>query len=174
MAVFVAGNATYKSPCRSVRPSVGPSVGPSVRRSVTPSLRRLLGASYAEYSALFSYTPLHWSVVLLVCQSATHSPFQRFSHHCQLTNSTRLILPASFRVFFFLLSFSILIVSDNSHHSIFHFPFFPPQIIILHIDLSDFPRIRNSQKSNLCFFHSSPQWKREDVVAPTFLMVHPL
>ena len=28
------------------------SVRPSVRRSVTPSLRRLLGAYYAEYSAL--------------------------------------------------------------------------------------------------------------------------
>ena len=28
-------------------------VCPSVRRSVTPSLRRVLGASYAEYSALF-------------------------------------------------------------------------------------------------------------------------
>ena len=27
---FVAGNATYKSLCRSVRRSVGPSVGPSV------------------------------------------------------------------------------------------------------------------------------------------------
>ena len=40
-----------------VRPSngltVGPSVHRSVRRSVTPSLRRLLGASYAQYSALF-------------------------------------------------------------------------------------------------------------------------
>ena len=32
---------------------VCPSVGPSVRPSGTPSLRRLLGASYAEYSALF-------------------------------------------------------------------------------------------------------------------------
>ena len=32
---------------------VCPSVGPSVRPSVTPSLSRLLGASYAEYSALF-------------------------------------------------------------------------------------------------------------------------
>ena len=29
------------------------SVGPSGRRSVTPSLRRVLGASYAKYSALF-------------------------------------------------------------------------------------------------------------------------
>ena len=36
-----------------VRPCVRPSVCPSVRRSGTPSLRRLLGASYAEYSALF-------------------------------------------------------------------------------------------------------------------------
>ena len=37
----------------SIRGFVRPSVRPSVRRSVTPSLRRLLGASYAEYSALF-------------------------------------------------------------------------------------------------------------------------
>ena len=29
--IFVAGNATYKSPCRSVGPSVGPSICPSVR-----------------------------------------------------------------------------------------------------------------------------------------------
>jgi len=33
-ALFVAGNATYNSPCRSV----GPSVGPSVRQSVGPSV----------------------------------------------------------------------------------------------------------------------------------------
>ena len=38
----------------SIRGCVRPSGRPSVlRRSVTPSLRRLLGASYAEYSALF-------------------------------------------------------------------------------------------------------------------------
>ena len=36
-----------------VRPSIHRSVHRSVRRSGTPSLRRLLGASYAEYSALF-------------------------------------------------------------------------------------------------------------------------
>ena len=37
----------------SIRGCVRPSGRPSVlRRSVTPSLRRLLGASYAEYSAL--------------------------------------------------------------------------------------------------------------------------
>ena len=39
----------YKRVC----PSVRPSVSPSVRRSAKPSLRRLLGASCAEYSALF-------------------------------------------------------------------------------------------------------------------------
>ena len=33
LSFFVAGNATYKSLCRSVRPSVRPSVGPSVGRS---------------------------------------------------------------------------------------------------------------------------------------------
>ena len=38
-----------------VSPSARPSVGPSVRLSVTPSLRPLLGASYAEYSALLNY-----------------------------------------------------------------------------------------------------------------------
>ena len=32
--LFVAGNATYKSPCRSVRPLVGPSVGRSVPLNV--------------------------------------------------------------------------------------------------------------------------------------------
>ena len=41
-----------------VRPSIGPTVGPSVhrsiRRSVTSSLRRLLGAFCAEYSAISS------------------------------------------------------------------------------------------------------------------------
>ena len=37
----------------SIRGYVRPSVRPSVRQSVTPSLSRLLGASYAEYSALF-------------------------------------------------------------------------------------------------------------------------
>ena len=35
---FVAGNATYKSPCRSVRPSIRPSV----RTSVRPSVHRTL------------------------------------------------------------------------------------------------------------------------------------
>ena len=39
----------YKRVCQSVRPSVRPSG----RRSVTPSLRRVLGASYAVCSALF-------------------------------------------------------------------------------------------------------------------------
>ena len=39
----------YKRVCRSVR------------RSVTPSLKRLLGASYAEYSALFSQCVWHIS-----------------------------------------------------------------------------------------------------------------
>ena len=38
------------------------SVRPSVRRSVTPSLRRLLGASYAEYSALFFHTAGPWGI----------------------------------------------------------------------------------------------------------------
>ena len=37
------------------RISIRGCVRPSVRRSVTPSLRRLLGASYAEYSALFFF-----------------------------------------------------------------------------------------------------------------------
>ena len=35
MAVIVAGNATFDSPCRSVGRSVRPSVGPSVGSSVT-------------------------------------------------------------------------------------------------------------------------------------------
>ena len=48
-----------------VHPPVRPSVRPSVRRSVTPSLRRQLGASYAEYSALF-YSRARDCVGLLV------------------------------------------------------------------------------------------------------------
>ena len=40
--IFVAGNATYKSPCQlvgqSVRRSVGRSVGPSVDPSIHPTL----------------------------------------------------------------------------------------------------------------------------------------
>ena len=44
----------YKRLCVSVGPSIRPSVRPSIRRSIMPSLRRLPGASYAEYSALFS------------------------------------------------------------------------------------------------------------------------
>ena len=44
----------YKRVCLSVGPSVPPSLYPSIHRSVMFSLRRLLGASYAEYSALFS------------------------------------------------------------------------------------------------------------------------
>ena len=39
----------YKRVCTTVRPSIRRSI----RRSVTPSLRYLLGASYAEDSALF-------------------------------------------------------------------------------------------------------------------------
>ena len=45
----------YKRVC----PSVRPSVRWSVRRSVTPSLRRLLVASYAEYPALFYLLSSH-------------------------------------------------------------------------------------------------------------------
>ena len=36
--IFVTGNATYKSPCRSVRPFVRPSACPSVRPSFHPSI----------------------------------------------------------------------------------------------------------------------------------------
>ena len=43
----------------SVRRSVRPS-GPSVRRSITPAFRRLLGASYAEYSALLTFEIDSW------------------------------------------------------------------------------------------------------------------
>ena len=39
----------------SIRGCVRPSVRPSVRRCVTPSLRRVLGASCAVYSALFKF-----------------------------------------------------------------------------------------------------------------------
>ena len=44
----------YKRVCLSVGPSVPPSLYPSIHRSVTLSLRRLLDASYVEYSALFN------------------------------------------------------------------------------------------------------------------------
>ena len=41
------------------------SVHPSVRMSVMPSLRRLLGASYAEYSALFPFLWTRWQRLAL-------------------------------------------------------------------------------------------------------------
>ena len=43
--------------CPSVSPSVRPSVRRSISRSVTPSLRRLLGVSNAEYSTLLYGIP---------------------------------------------------------------------------------------------------------------------
>ena len=46
----------------SVKGCVRPSIRRSVGRSEAPSLRRLLGASYAEYSALFSICSLHDAV----------------------------------------------------------------------------------------------------------------
>ena len=45
-AFFDAPSHLYKRVC--------PSVRPSGRRSITPSLRRLLGTSYAQYSALLT------------------------------------------------------------------------------------------------------------------------
>ena len=48
-SLWLRASHLYKRVC----PTVRPSVGPSGRRSVTPFLRRVLGASYAEYLALF-------------------------------------------------------------------------------------------------------------------------
>ena len=64
-----------------VRPSVRPSVRRSVRRSVTPSLRRLLGASYAEYSALFWW--LRCFIVINV-QRSLHAIFKSLLYHVSL------------------------------------------------------------------------------------------
>ena len=57
--IFVAGNATYKSLCRSICPSVHLSVGPSVHRSVGPSVRRSVcpsvGPSHFTFFLFLSY-----------------------------------------------------------------------------------------------------------------------
>ena len=61
---FVTSVLLYLTPCLfqvrrriTIRGCVRPSVRRSVRRSVTPSLRGLLGPSYAEYLALFMPNP---------------------------------------------------------------------------------------------------------------------
>ena len=72
----------YKREC----PSVGPSVRPSVRLSIMPSLRRLLGASYAEYSALFSQCVWHISHRIIAMEKSVKNSNVLFCAYSLLTD----------------------------------------------------------------------------------------
>ena len=77
-----ASSHLYKRVCPSVRPSVRRSVRPSV----TPSLRRLLGASYAEYSALFSQCVWHISHRIIAMEKKVKNSNVLFCAYSLLTD----------------------------------------------------------------------------------------